>query len=224
MPPHVWSQIEDLFGVPLLNAYGMTEAAHQIATNPLPPAVRKPGTVGVAPHLDVAIVDDSGSPVPAGVRGEIVLRGETVTPGYERPADANAAAFRGGWFHTGDQGVFDRDGYLTLTSRLKELINCGGEKVSPYEVEDVLLRHPGVAQAVCFAVPDRALGEGVGAAVIAAPARQLVIAELRRFAADRLVKFKVPREIVVVSELPKGPTGKLQRIGLAAALGLCGRQ
>jgi oxalate---CoA ligase len=223
MPPHVWERLEEVFEVPLLNAYGMTEASHQVTSNPLPPASRKVGSVGVASHLDIAVVDDDGRALPAGARGEIVLRGETMTAGYERPAEANAAAFRGGWFHTGDQGVLDADGYLTLTSRLKELINCGGEKVSPYEVEDVLLQHPAVAQAVCFAVPDRVLGEEVGAAVVVSPARQLVIAELRRFAADRLVKFKVPRRIVVLDELPKGSTGKLQRIGLAATLGVGGR-
>ena len=224
MPPQVWSRLEELFGVPLLNAYGMTEAAHQIACNPLPPAARKIGSVGLpSSGMEVRVVDDDGRQVPAGVRGEIVLRGGTLTPGYERPPEASAAAFRGGWFHTGDQGMVDHEGYLVLTSRLKELINCGGEKVSPYEVEDVLLQHPAVAQAVCFAVPHRALGEEVGAAVVASPARQLAIAELRRFAADRLVKYKVPREIVVLQELPKGSTGKLQRIGLAKTLGMSGR-
>jgi acyl-CoA synthetase (AMP-forming)/AMP-acid ligase II len=197
----------------------MTEAAHQISSNPLPPAARKVGSVGTARHLEVAIVDEEDRPVPAGAKGETVLRGGTITPGYERSPEANAAAFRGGWFHTGDQGVLE-GGYLTLTSRLKELINCGGEKVSPYEVEDVLLQHPAVAQAVCFAVPDRSLGEEVGAAVVPSAARELVTAELRRFASDRLARYKVPREIVVLDELPKGPTGKLQRIGLAAALGV----
>jgi thioesterase domain-containing protein len=191
-----------------------------MASNPLPPLVRKPGSVGVSAGPDVAIMAADGRLLPPGEIGEIVIRGPNVTPGYESNAAANAEAFRDGWFRTGDQGRLDADGYLWLTGRLKELINRGGEKIAPREVDEVLLGHPAVRQAVCFAVPHAQLGEDVGAAVEVKPGASITAAELRAWAGARLPAFKVPRVIRVLDEIPKGPTGKLQRIGLASRLGI----
>ena len=165
-------------------------------------------------------MDDQGALLSAGETGEIVIRGENVTRGYENNPKANAEAFTHGWFRTGDQGVMDADGYLTITGRLKEIINRGGEKVSPREVDEVLMDHPAVAQVVTFAVPHDKLGEDVGAAVVLREGAALTEKELRAFAAERLADFKVPRKVLFLDEIPKGATGKLQRIGLAAKLGL----
>jgi acyl-CoA synthetase (AMP-forming)/AMP-acid ligase II len=220
MPPVVMEDLEAAFGAPLVEAYGMTEASHQMATNPLPPGARKPGSVGRGAGVDVAVMDERGALLANGERGEVVVRGANVTPGYENNPEANAASFTDGWFRTGDEGVLDGDGYLHLTGRLKELINRGGEKVSPREVDEVLLQHPAVAQAVAFALPHDRLGEDVAAAVVLADGVTAGERELREYAAQHLADFKVPRRIVFVSEIPKGPTGKLQRIGLARTLGL----
>jgi acyl-CoA synthetase (AMP-forming)/AMP-acid ligase II len=220
MPTQVIRELEQTFGAPLVESYGMTEAAHQMAANPLPPRVRKPGTVGIAAGPEVAIMDEAGNLLPAGSVGEVVIRGENVTPGYENNPKANAEGFTAGWFRTGDQGVMDADGYLTITGRLKEIINRGGEKVSPREVDEVLMDHPAVAQVVTFAIPHDKLGEEVGAAVVLREGASLTDKELREFAARRLADFKVPRKVLFVAEIPKGATGKLQRIGLAAKLGL----
>jgi acyl carrier protein len=165
-------------------------------------------------------MDDDGTLLPAGLVGEVVIRGANVTRGYESNAEANRTAFTGGWFRTGDQGCLDSDGYLRLTGRLKELINRGGEKISPRQVDEVLLAHPAIAQVVTFAIPDGLLGETVGAAVVLNPGTSTTEAELRDFAAARLADFKVPATVVFLDEIPKGPTGNLQRIGLAERLGL----
>jgi acyl-CoA synthetase (AMP-forming)/AMP-acid ligase II len=219
MPPQVIGELEATFGAPLIEAYGMTEAAHQMASNPLR-AVRKPGSVGVAAGPEIAIMNDKGDLLAPGEIGEVVIRGPSVTSGYENNAKANAEAFCNGWFRTGDQGVLDEDGYLRLTGRLKEIINRGGEKISPREVDEVLMDHPAVRQVVTFAMPHEKLGEEVAAAVVLREAAQAGEKELREFAAGRLAPFKVPRKIVFVDEIPKGATGKLQRIGLAEKLGL----
>ena len=223
LPAVVIPELEALFGAPVIEAYGMTEAAHQMACNPLPPAARKPGSVGRAAGPDVAIVDEQRRFVEAGVTGEVVIRGENVTSGYDRNPEANQAAFFDGWFRTGDQGWLDPDGYLFLTGRLKELINRGGEKIAPREVDDVLCAHPAVAQAVAFAVPDQRLGEEIGAAVVLRHGADVSSRDLLAFAADRLADFKLPRHLVFLDELPKGPTGKIQRVGLAERLGLTKR-
>ena len=220
MPTQVIRELEEVFGAPLVESYGMTEAAHQMAANPLPPRERKPGTVGIAAGPEIAIMDDAGSLLAAGEVGEVVIRGENVTAGYESNPKANAEAFTNGWFRTGDQGVLDADGYLSITGRLKEIINRGGEKVSPREVDEVLMDHPAVAQVVTFAVPHDKLGEDVGAAVVLREGAALTEKELRDFAAKRLADFKVPRKVLFLEEIPKGATGKLQRIGLAQKLGL----
>lgn len=221
LPTTVLHDLEETFGVPVIEAYGMTEAAHQMACNPLPPALRKPGTVGVAAGPDVAIMDAAGTLLPVGATGEVVVRGPSITAGYLDNPAANAGSFVDDWFRTGDEGVLDDEGYLTLTGRLKEMINRGGEKIAPREIDEVLLGHPSVAEAVTFAVPHGTLGEEVAAAVVLADdTGDVTESALREFAGDRLAPFKIPRRIVFVDAIPKGPTGKLQRIGLAEQLGL----
>ena len=220
LPPQVMTAVEVAFGVPVIESYGMTEAAHQMASNPLPPRPHFAGSVGVAAGPEVAIMDDEGTLLPAGGLGEIVIRGRNVTAGYENNPDANARAFTNGWFRTGDQGTLDPQGYLRLTGRLKEIINRGGEKISPLEVDEILMDHPAVAQVVTFAMPHAKLGEEVAAAVVLREGMSLDERALRDFAGTRLAPFKVPRKIVFLAEIPKGATGKLQRIGLAEKLGL----
>jgi oxalate---CoA ligase len=220
LPPQVMTALEAAFGVPVLESYGMTEAAHQMASNPLPPSPRHPGSVGVAAGPEVAIMDEAGGLLPAGAPGEVVIRGRNVTAGYEANPEANSKAFTDGWFRTGDEGWLDEAGYLRLTGRLKEIINRGGEKVSPLEVDAVLMDHPAVRQVVTFAMPHAKLGEEVAAAVVLREGQALDEAGLREFAATRLAAYKVPRRVVFLDEIPKGATGKLQRIGLAARLGL----
>lgn len=220
LAPKLLADLERVFGVPVVEAYGMTEAAHQMASNPLPPAARKPGSVGPAAGPQVRVLDEQWQALPAGQVGEVAIRGENVTAGYEKNPDANAQAFRDSWFRTGDQGYLDADGYLFLTGRLKEIINRGGEKISPREIDEVLLEHPAVAQVVAFAMPDPKLGEEVAAAIVLREGATLEKRELLAFAAQRLADFKLPRELVFVDEIPKGPTGKLQRIGLAQRLGV----
>ena len=220
LPEPVLHELVELFGAPVIEAYGMTEATHQMCANPLPPAVAKPRSVGIATGIELAVLDGRNRTLPPGERGEVSIKGSTVIDGYENNPDANAAAFTDGWFRTGDEGYVDGDGYLFLTGRLKEQINRGGEKVSPLEVDEALLRHPSVAQAVTFAMPHPKLGEEVAAAVVAAEGADIDERELRRALSQSLAAFKVPRRIVVLDELPKGPTGKLQRIGLAERLGL----
>ena len=212
--------LEETFGAPVIEAYGMTEAAHQMAANPLPPRPRKAGSVGIAAGPEVAIMDEAGNLLPPEVTGEVVIRGPNVTPGYQNNPSANESAFTRGWFRTGDQGVVDHQGYLRLTGRLKEIINRGGEKISPREVDEVLLEHPAVAQAVTFAIPHEKLGEDVGCALILKDGLTASESEIRDYVAKRLADFKVPRRVLFLQEIPKGPTGKLQRIGLAEKLGL----
>ncbi|MBK8989391.1 MAG: AMP-binding protein [Chloroflexi bacterium] len=220
LPPQVMAELEATFRAPVVEAYGMTEAAHQMTSNPLPPRPRKPGSVGIPFGLDVAIMDKTGRLLPPNTPGEVVIRGRSVTPGYENNPTANAENFTAGWFRTGDQGVQDADGYLMITGRLKEIINRGGEKISPREVDEVLLDHPAVQQAVTFAMPHAKLGEEVAAAVVLRDGAAATERDIRDFAAERLAPFKVPRKLLILSEIPKGPTGKLQRIGLAEKLGL----
>lgn len=214
LPPQVMAELEKVFGCPVIESYGMTEAAHQMASNLLPPGERKPGTVGVAAGPEIRILDEAGTEVPQGRVGEVCIRGRNVTEGYENNPKANAESFTGGWFRTGDQGVLDGDGYLTITGRLKEIINRGGEKISPREVDEVLLDHPAVGQAVTFAMPHPKLGEEVAAAIVLKDGQTADEAGIRDFAKERLADFKVPRKVVFLEEIPKGATGKLQRIGL----------
>jgi acyl-CoA synthetase (AMP-forming)/AMP-acid ligase II/thioesterase domain-containing protein len=219
LPVPVLEGLEATFGVPVIEAYGMTEAAHQMASNPLPPDVRKPGTVGRPTGLEIAILDHAGDELPVGDVGEVAIRGANVFSGYEANPEANEAAFTDGWFRTGDEGSLDGDGYLTLRGRIKEIINRGGEKISPLEIDEALLRHAAVEQAVTFAVADSRLGEEVAAAVVLAPDSDADERGLQDFVAAQLAPFKVPRRVLVVEEIPKGATGKVQRIGLAERLG-----
>ena len=220
LPPQVMAQLEATFGAPVIESYGMTEAAHQMASNPLPPRARKPGPVGVAAGPEVEIMDAAGQLVPTGQIGEVVIRGRNVTRGYANNEAANAEAFTEGWFRTGDQGRLDDEGYLYITGRIKEIINRGGEKVSPREIDEVLLDHPTVAQVCTFAMPHDMLGEEIAAAVVLAEGASASERELREYCSQHLADFKVPRKIVLVDEIPKGATGKVQRIGLARKLGL----
>ena len=224
LPGPVMTKLAETFGAPVIEGYGMTEAAHQMCSNPLPPGVQKPGAVGIPAGPEVRLADEAEATLLEGGIGEVVISGPNVTPGYEGNPDANAKNFfdAGGkrWFRTGDQGAFDADGYLTLTGRLKEIINRGGEKVSPLEVDGVLSAHPGIAQVVTFALPHPKLGEEVAAAVVPREGEELTVKDVRDFAAQSLADFKVPRKVVILEEIPKGATGKLQRIGLAEKLGL----
>jgi len=220
LPPQVMAELEQVFHAPVIEAYGMTEAAHQMACNPLPPAERKPGSVGIAAGPAVQIMDEAGNLLASGEVGEVVIQGENVTRGYENNPDANAGAFTNGWFRTGDLGTIDADGYLFLKGRIKEIINRGGEKISPREVDEVLLDHPAVEQVVTFAAPHTLLGEDVAVAIVVKEQQTVSEQAIKEFAAEKLADFKVPRVVLFVDEIPKGPTGKRQRIGLAEKLGL----
>jgi acyl-CoA synthetase (AMP-forming)/AMP-acid ligase II len=217
LTPALMGELEGLFSAPVVEAYGMTEASHQMASNPLPPRERRPGSVGTGTGVEVAILNETGAHLPIGALGEVAVRGPNVMDGYEANPVANAEAFASdGWFRTGDQGRLDADGYLTLTGRIKELINRGGEKIAPREVDEALLRHPAVAEAVAFAVPHPTWGEEVAAAVVLkgeASQRELI-----EFCRRQLADFKVPRHLYFVTEIPRTATGKIQRKQVAAAL------
>jgi Condensation domain/AMP-binding enzyme/AMP-binding enzyme C-terminal domain/Phosphopantetheine attachment site len=219
LPPWVLAELERVFQAPVTEIYGLTETA-VIACNPLPPCVRKSGTVGVPMGLQVAIMDEAGTVLPGGETGEIVVRGPTVMQGYDDDPIANEGAFTHDWFRTGDLGFLDADGYLFVTGRLKEIINRGGEKVALWEVEEALMAHPAVSQAVAFAVPHPRLGEDVAAAVVLRQPSTATADELRAFAVTCLAAFKVPSQVLIVDDIPTGPTGKPQRNGLAEQLGV----
>jgi acyl-CoA synthetase (AMP-forming)/AMP-acid ligase II len=210
----LWQRYEDAISVPLVEAYGMTEAAHQMASNPLPPGERRPGTVGRATGVELAALDEDWRPVPPGEQGEVSVRGPSVVDHYLDNPDATAASFRDGWFRTGDVGTLTADGYLTLVGRVKELINRAGEKISPYEIEDVLLSHPAVAEAAAYPVPDEKYGEQVGVVVVLRG--EATPANLAAHCRERLAPFKRPARVTILAEIPKGPTGKVQRRNLAA--------
>jgi acyl-CoA synthetase (AMP-forming)/AMP-acid ligase II/acyl carrier protein len=217
LPARVMEGLEESCQVPVIESYGMTEAAHQMASSPLPPGQRKIGSVGPAAGPEVSIMGETGNILTGGEIGEVVIRGANVMSGYGN-SDANAEAFTRGWFRTGDQGYLDKDGYLFISGRLKEIINRGGEKIAPREVDDVLLAHSAVEQAVTFGVPHPTLGEEVVAAVVLRPQTQVSVGELRQFAATKLADFKVPRQIVFVEAIPLGATGKIVRNGLSEKL------
>jgi acyl-CoA synthetase (AMP-forming)/AMP-acid ligase II/thioesterase domain-containing protein len=220
LPPPVIAGLERAFDCPVIESYGMTEAAHQMASNPLPPAARKPGSVGRPAGPEIVILGEAGERLAPGAPGEIAIRGANVMAGYENNAPANAAAFTDGWLRTGDQGYLDADGYLFISGRLKEIINRGGEKIGPREVDEVLLEHPAVAQAVTFPLPHPTLGEDVAAAIVPRAGTTVTAAEIRAFAATRLALTKVPNRVVLVQRIPTGATGKFQRRLLAEQLGL----
>jgi acyl-CoA synthetase (AMP-forming)/AMP-acid ligase II len=215
LPPNLMRELEQAFDVPVLEAYGMTEASHQICSNPLPPRERKEGSVGLAAGTEISVVDGRGNLLTPGEVGEIVIRGANVMSGYAANPGANECCFSHGWFRTGDQGYLDNDGYLFIVGRLKEIINRGGEKISPFEVDQILLDHPAIAEAVTFAVAHATLGEDIAAAVVLKPESHTTEQELQTFVATRLTECKVPRRIIIVDHIPRGATGKIQRVGLA---------
>jgi acyl-CoA synthetase (AMP-forming)/AMP-acid ligase II len=216
LSPALMELMEERFGVPVLEAYGMTEASHQMASNPLPPQRREPGSVGRGTGVGIAILDDAGQELPVGTSGEVAVRGPNVIDGYEKNPEANSTSFTRGWFRTGDLGVLDGDGYLRLLSRIKELINRGGEKIAPREIDEVLEQHPAVKEAVAFGVPHPTWGEEVGAAVVLN--RPVTEKELQAFSRERLADFKVPKHLHFVDAIPKTPTGKIQRRFVAEQL------
>ena len=209
LPIQTLAELEEVFAAPVIETYGMTETASSyVACNPLPPRRRKPGSVGLPLGLDVAIMDEAGALLPTGQTGEVVVQGSSVMAGYDGDEAATEAAFAGDWFKTGDLGFFDDDGYLFLTGRIREMINRGGEKIAPQEVDDVLLEHPAVAEVVTFAVPHATLGEDVASAVVLRSGGAATPKDIRQFAIGRIAEFKVPRQVLIVSEIPKGPTGQ----------------
>jgi acyl-CoA synthetase (AMP-forming)/AMP-acid ligase II len=209
LAPATLKQLEDRFAAPVIEAYAMTETSHQATSNPLPPGVRKPGSVGRGTNVDVAILGEDGALLPVANQGEIVVRGETVMHGYLRNPAANEKAFTNGWYRTGDLGVLDRDGYVKVTGRIKELINRGGEKISPVAIDDVLLGHPAVAMAASFGVPDPIYGEEIQAAVVLRS--DATDAELQAYCRSRLSAFEIPKVIHFVNALPMNATGKVDR-------------
>jgi len=215
LSPDLMHRLEATFGAPVLEAYGMTEAAHQMASNPLPPAARKPGSVGPGTGVKISIMDEGGSHLQMGTAGEVVIQGPNVIDGYENNPEANATCFTGGWFRTGDQGILDAEGYLRLVGRIKEMINRGGEKVSPREIDEVLLGHPCISEAVCFGVPHPTWGEEVAAAVVLKSAANEP--DLLAYCRERLADFKRPKKIHIVDNIPRTATGKIQRKVVAAA-------
>jgi acyl-CoA synthetase (AMP-forming)/AMP-acid ligase II len=215
LPPRVMEALERAFGAPVLEAYGMTEAAHQMTSNPLPPSRRKPGSVGRGTNVRVSIMDAKGRHCAPGDRGEVVVQGPNVIRGYENNPEANAASFVDGWFRTGDRGYIDEDGYLHLVARIKELINRGGEKISPREIDEVLLGHPAVAEAVSFGVPHGTWGEEVAAAVVVRHA--VTETELLEYCGRYLAEFKRPKQIHITDAIPRTATGKVQRGVVARA-------
>jgi len=201
----------------VLEAYGMSEASHQMSSNPMPPAKRKPGSVGPGTGVKIGIMDDAGTLLPAGTRGEVVIQGPYEVSGYENNPEAHAKSYTNGWFRTGDQGFLDEDNYLTLTGRIKELINRGGEKIGPREIDEVLLAHPQVAEAVCFGVPHPRWGEEIEAAVVLQDPKDATAANILAFCKERLADFKCPKKIHITDAIPRTATGKIQRGAVAKA-------
>lgn len=220
MPPSVMAEIEELFKVPFIEGYGLSETAHLLTSNFLPPFKRKPGSVGIAAGPEVAVMDiNSNCLLPPGHIGEIVARGPNVMRGYLNNPEANQQAFSAGWFRTGDQGYMDHDGYFYINGRIKEIINRGGEKIAPREIDEALLSLPHIQEAVTFAIPSRNLGEEVAAAVVINDSK-ITQKQIKYWLEEKLAHFKVPAHILIVDSLPKGPTGKIQRIKLAEYFGL----
>jgi oxalate---CoA ligase len=201
LSPTTFHELERNFKAPVLEAYAMTEAAHQITSNPLPPASRRPGTIGISQGVEVKILDETGQEVPFGSEAEICIQGPNVTRGYLNNDEANKASFtKSGFFRTGDQGKQDRSGYIVLTGRIKELINKGGEKISPIELDNVVTQNPSVAEAVSFAIPDQLYGQDIGIAIVLKNTATLTKCDFRRWMETKVAKFKVPKEVSNVSE------------------------
>tara|TARA_B100000519_G_scaffold74699_1_gene64187 strand:+ start:5109 stop:6605 length:1497 start_codon:yes stop_codon:yes gene_type:complete len=213
LAPSVFKDLETRFGAPVLEAYGMTEASHQMSSNLLPPFDRSPGTVGQGTGVEISIMNEFGTLLNPNNPGEVVIKGENVTLGYHNNPSANAEAFTNGWFRTGDQGEISNSGILTLTGRLKELINRGGEKISPLEVDATLIKHPNIVEAVCFGASDIKYGEVVHAAIVTS--ESISASEIQSFCSDHIADFKIPSKIYIVDQLPRTATGKIQRRNIA---------
>ena len=220
LPPAIFEQLNDIFQTPVIEAYGMTEATHQMASNPLPPAIQKPGLVGMPAGPEICIMNDKNEKLFQGEIGEICIKGDNVTNGYENNPEANKQSFVNDWFRTGDEGFFDEDGYLKISGRLKEIINKGGEKISPLEVDNILMDFPPIDQALCFGYKDKMLGEDIAVAIKLKENKSCTEDDIKSYANEKLAKFKIPKKIFIVEDIPKGATGKLQRIGLAKKFGL----
>ena len=220
LPPAIFEQLNDIFQTPVIEAYGMTEATHQMTSNPLPPAIQKPGLVGMPAGPEICIMNDKNEKLPQGEIGEICIKGDNVTNGYENNPEANKQSFVNDWFRTGDEGFFDEDGYLKISGRLKEIINKGGEKISPLEVDNILMDFPPIDQALCFGYKDKMLGEDIAVAIKLKENKSCTEDDIKSYANEKLAKFKIPKNIFIVEDIPKGATGKLQRIGLAKKFGL----
>ena len=220
LPPAIFEQLNDIFQTPVIEAYGMTEATHQMASNPLPPAIQKPGLVGMPAGPEICIMNDKNEKLPQGEIGEICIKGDNVTNGYENNPEANKQSFVNDWFRTGDEGFFDEDGYLKISGRLKEIINKGGEKISPLEVDNILMDFPPIDQALCFGYKDKMLGEDIAVAIKLKENKSCTEDDIKSYANEKLAKFKIPKKIFIVEDIPKGAPGKLQRIGLAKKFGL----
>ena len=220
LPPAIFEQLNDIFQTPVIEAYGMTEATHQMTSNPLPPAIQKPGLVGMPAGPEICIMNDKNEKLPQGEIGEICIKGDNVTNGYENNPEANKQSFVNDWFRTGDEGFFDEDGYLKISGRLKEIINKGGEKISPLEVDNILMDFPPIDQALCFGYKDKMLGEDIAVAIKLKENKSCTEDDIKSYANEKLAKFKIPKKIYIVEDIPKGATGKLQRIGLAKKFGL----
>ncbi len=220
LPPTVFEKLNKVFDCPVIEAYGMTEATHQMTSNPLPPKLQKPGFVGIPAGPKVCIMNDNNEILKQGEEGEVCIKGANVTLGYENNPEANKNSFSNGWFRTGDQGYFDKDGYLKISGRLKEIINKGGEKISPLEIDNILMNHPSIEQAVCFGYNDKMLGEDIATAIIVKEGKKCSEDDVKNYSKEKLAKFKIPKKIFFVNEIPKGATGKLQRNVLAKNFGL----
>ena len=220
LPPEQHQAFEQTFGIPVIEAMGMTECASTVFANPQEPARRKYGSPGMPCGVEAKVVDAEGRDAPAGEAGEILLRGPNVMQGYYKAPELTAQAIdRGGWLRTGDLGYRDADGYYFITGRLKELIIKGGENIAPREIDEALLKHPAVLEAAAVGVPDPDYGQEILACVVLKPGRQCSEAELREFCLGELGKYKTPKRIQLLDELPKGPSGKVQRLKLASAAG-----
>ncbi|KAL1305589.1 hypothetical protein AAFC00_007194 [Neodothiora populina] len=218
LSPKVFHELEAKFDAPVLEAYAMTEAAHQMTSNPLD-GKRKPGSVGIGQGVEVRILDQDGKEVAQGKEGEISIRGENVTKGYLNNEKANKESFTAeGFFRTGDQGKMDEDRYVIITGRIKELINKGGEKISPIELDNTMAQHPKIAEAVSFATPDEMYGQDVAVAVVLKDGEKMTADELKKWMTEKVAKFKVPKKVFFTDVMPKTATGKIQRRMVASAM------
>jgi acyl-CoA synthetase (AMP-forming)/AMP-acid ligase II len=218
LPIEVIHKMEEVFQVPFVEAYGMTEASHQMSANPLPPAICKHGSVGLASGIRISVMDSEGNHLPRNERGEVVIQGPTVFSGYENNGEANGHSFVDGWFRTGDQGFLDEDDYLHLTGRIKDLIIRGGENIAPREVDEVLVKHSAVSEAVAFGFEHPTLGEEVAAAVVLHEPGSVSDQELLKHCRKHLAEYKCPKKIYIVENIPTTATGKIRRSTIAAAL------